>query len=100
MITRLRVGWKKSVFHNHMHRAIIDLNRYRRSDLSLIDASIGLADFHLGGRHCSPPVNKIVAGFDPVHVDRIGAELLGLDWKQIPHLLHEFETNNHGSEYH
>lgn len=79
-------GWKKSVFHKNMHQAIIDLNLHRSSDLSLIDASLGLADFHLGGRHCSPPINKIIAGFNPVEVDRQAAQLLGLDWKQIPHL--------------
>lgn len=82
-------GWKKSVFHNNVHRAIIDLNRYRQPDLSLIDASIGLADFHLGGRRCSPYVNKIIAGFNPVAVDRRAAQLLGLDWQHIPHLLQE-----------
>ncbi|UCD89567.1 MAG: DUF362 domain-containing protein [Desulfobacterales bacterium] len=82
-------GWKKSFFHNNMQQAIIELNQYRRPDLSLIDASIGLADFHLGGRHCTPAVNKIVAGFNPVEVDRKAAQLLDLDWKQIPHLLQE-----------
>ena len=82
-------GWKKSVFHKNMHQAIVDLNRYRQPDLSLIDASIGLADFHLGGRHCSPPTKKIVAGSNPVKVDRRAAQLLGLDWKHIPHLLQE-----------
>jgi uncharacterized protein (DUF362 family) len=82
-------GWKKSVFHKNMHQAIIDLNRYRQPDLSLIDASIGLADFHLGGRHCSPAVKKIITGFNPVEVDRRAAQLLGLDWKDIPHLLQE-----------
>ncbi len=79
-------GWKKSVFHQNLQRAIVELNRYRSPDLSLMDASVGLADFHLGGRHCSPPLNKIIAGFSPLEVDRKAAELLGLDWKQIPHL--------------
>lgn len=80
-------GWKKSAFHSDIHQAIIDLNRYRQPDLSLIDASVGLADFHLGGRHCSPAVKKIIAGFNPVEVDRRAARLLGFDWKKIPHLL-------------
>ncbi len=79
-------GWKKSVFHHNMHQAIVELNRYRTPDLSLMDASVGLADFHLGGRHCSPPINKIIAGFSPLEVDRKAAELLGLNWEQIPHL--------------
>lgn len=79
-------GWKKSVFHQNLHQAIVELNRYRSPDLSLMDASVGLADFHLGGRRCSPPLNKIIAGFSPLEVDRKAAELLGLDWKKIPHL--------------
>ena len=79
-------GWKKAVFHGNLQQSIIDLNRHRSPDLSVMDASMGLADFHLGGRCCSPPVNKIIAGFNPLAVDRCAAELLGLDWQQIPHL--------------
>lgn len=79
-------SWKKSAFHRQMQQAVIDLNRYRRPDLSLLDASIGLADFHLGGRQCSPPPNKLVAGYDPVEVDREAARILGFDWQTIPHL--------------
>jgi uncharacterized protein (DUF362 family) len=78
--------WKKAVFHNRMHQSIIDLNRYRTPDLSLMDATVGMPDFHLGGAHCDPPLNKLIAGFDPVEVDRKGAELLGLEWRKIPHL--------------
>jgi len=79
-------GWKKSIFHNNMQQSIIDLNRYRSPDLSVMDASVGLADFHLGGRHCSPPVKKIIAGFNALQVDRQAADFLGLDWRQIQHL--------------
>jgi len=78
--------WKKAAFHENMHQAIIDLNRYRRADLSLMDATIGLADHHLGGPRCNPPINKIIAGFNPLEVDRAAATILGLDWKRIPHL--------------
>lgn len=78
--------WKKAKFHNSIHRAILDLNRYRRPDFTVMDAAVGLADFHLGGRRCEPAVNRILAGGDPVSVDREGAALLGLDWRKIPHL--------------
>ncbi len=78
--------WKKSTFHDHLHERIVELNRYRRPDITLMDASIGLSEYHLGGPACSPPVKKILAGYDPVSVDRKAASLLGLDWKQIPHL--------------
>ncbi len=79
-------SWKKAVFHGQMHESIIDLNRYRTPDLSLMDATVGMPEFHLGGAHCDPPLNKLLASFDPIAVDRRGAELLGLDWQTIDHL--------------
>ncbi|MBT4087422.1 MAG: DUF362 domain-containing protein [Deltaproteobacteria bacterium] len=78
--------WKKAVFHQEMHLSIIDLNRYIKPDLTVMDATVGLADFHLGGAHCSPPLNRIIAGFDPLEIDRYGANLLGFDWRKISHL--------------
>ena len=78
--------WKKSAFHARMHEAITDLNRYRTPDLTVMDASVGMPEFHLGGPVCNPPVNKILAGFDPKVVDRRSAELLGFDWRHIDHL--------------
>ncbi len=78
--------WKKAVFHENIHQSIIDLNRYRTPDLTILDASVGMAEYHLGGPQCEPPVNKIIAGFNPVEVDRKAAELLGFNWKSIPHL--------------
>lgn len=79
-------SWKKAAFHRRMQASITDLNRYRIPDLTLMDASIGLADYHLGGRHCDPPVGKLVAGFDPYAVDREAARLLGMDWRSVGHL--------------
>ena len=32
--------------------------------LTLLDASIGLAQSHLGGPPCEPPVNRILASYD------------------------------------
>ncbi|RMF43648.1 MAG: DUF362 domain-containing protein [Deltaproteobacteria bacterium] len=78
--------WKKSAFHRRVHQAIVDLNRYCRPDLALIDASVGLAEHHLGGPPCNPPVERLVAGFDPVAVDAAGALLLGRDWRDIEHI--------------
>ncbi|MFP4453534.1 MAG: hypothetical protein ACLFNW_08425 [Desulfobacterales bacterium] len=34
----------------------------------------------------TPPVGKLVAGYDPTEVDRVSAGLLGLDWNKIRHL--------------
>ena len=51
-----------------------------------MDASIGMAEFHLGGNWCDPPVNHILAGFHAQVVDREAAGLLGLDWHCVGHL--------------
>jgi len=45
-----------------------------------------MAEAHLWGPHCDPPVNRILASFDPVAIDAAGAELLGLDWRTIDHI--------------
>lgn len=79
--------WNKAVFHKNIHESIIDLNKYINPDLTVLDASIGMAEYHLGGPTCNPPINKIVAGYKAKEVDRVGAELLGLDWRNIPHLI-------------
>ncbi|MEW5736972.1 MAG: DUF362 domain-containing protein [Thermodesulfobacteriota bacterium] len=78
--------WKKAAFHEDMHEAIRDLNRYVTPGLTLLDASVGLCTYHLGGPRCRPPVARILAGTDPLAVDREAARLLGLDWRSIDHL--------------
>ena len=78
--------WKKSAFHEQMQTSIFELNRYRKPDLAFIDATIGQAEHHLGGPTCDPPVNKLLAGFDPVAVDAVGAQLLGIPWQQVGHI--------------
>lgn len=78
--------WRKAAFHGRMQQSIVEINRYRTPDLTLMDASVGLADYHLGGPECEPPVRKLLAGFDPLELDRAAAELLGLDWRRIGHL--------------
>lgn len=86
--------WKKAVFHKRMQQSVTDLNRYRSPDLTVMDATIGLPEFHLGGRHCNPPVNKILAGFESVELDRKAAELLHIDWQKIGHLRHRLNSLN------
>jgi uncharacterized protein (DUF362 family) len=79
-------SWKKAAFHQRLDEAIIDLNHHRCADFTVMDASIGLADFHLGGARCDPPVNRILAGADGRALDREAAALLGLDWTRVGHL--------------
>jgi hypothetical protein len=51
-----------------------------------MDCSIGMAEFHLGGAQCDPPINRIIAGFNPWEVDREAAGLLRLNWEDIGHI--------------
>jgi uncharacterized protein (DUF362 family) len=81
-------SWKKSFFHGNMHQSIIEMNKHRMADLVLLDATIGMAEYHLGGKKCNPHVNKLVAGTDSIEVDIIGAELLGIEWQKVPHISH------------
>jgi uncharacterized protein (DUF362 family) len=69
-----------------MQASVFELNCYRKPDLAFIDASVGLAEHHLGGPTCEPPVSRLVAGFDPVAVDAAGAGLLGIPWRQVGHI--------------
>lgn len=79
-------GWKKSSFHLRMQASVADLARHRAPDFTLMDASVGMAEYHLGGPECDPPLATLLAGFDAREVDREGARLLGLDWKSVGHL--------------
>lgn len=82
--------FRKSKLHGNnnseLHQIIVELNTYRKPDLSILDATLGMAEAHLWGRYCDPPVNKILASFDPVALDAIGARLLGFDWRNIGHI--------------
>jgi len=78
--------WKKASFHNHMQDSIIGLCQYRIPDFILMDASVGLAEYHLGGPTCDPPVNKLLVSDDPFKADQCAAELLKINPKNIKHI--------------
>ncbi|GAB7021773.1 DUF362 domain-containing protein [Salidesulfovibrio brasiliensis] len=79
-------SWKKAVFHQRMHQSVRDLCRYVSPTFTLMDASVGLADFHLGGATLSPPAGKLIAGCNALECDRTAATLLGRNWRDIGHL--------------
>ncbi|MBI5892097.1 MAG: DUF362 domain-containing protein [Deltaproteobacteria bacterium] len=78
--------WKKSAFHERMQESILDLNRYRTPDFTILDATVGMKEAHLWGPTCDPHPNIIAAGFDPVAIDAYGAGLLKKDWRKIGHI--------------
>ncbi len=79
-------SWGKSAFHDQIEAAIFDLNQYRCPDFTLLDARIGMAEAHLWGRYCDPPVGRLAAAWDPVAIDSYGAFLLGKKWHTIGHI--------------
>jgi uncharacterized protein (DUF362 family) len=79
-------SWKKATFHQQIGQAVADLNRYRSPDFTLLDASVGMAESHLGGATCNPPIGLLVAGFDSVAIDAYGTQLLGKSWHEIEYI--------------
>jgi uncharacterized protein (DUF362 family) len=78
--------YKKWGLHAQLEVAIMELNRFRKPDLTLIDAAIGMPKAHLWGPHCDPPIAKLVGSYDPVAADRVGCDLLGKDWRRVEHI--------------
>ncbi len=78
--------WKKASFHTGIQDAVLDLNRYRAADFTLLDATVGMPEAHLWGAVCDPPVNILAASHDPVAIDAYGANLLQRDWRDIGHI--------------
>lgn len=78
--------WKKAAFHDNIQAAILDLNRYRSADFTLLDATVGMQEAHLWGPTCEPPPNQLAAAHDPVALDAFGAGLLKKKWQEIGHI--------------
>jgi len=80
-----RGSWNKSKLHSpSTHRSIVDICLYRRPDLCVVDASMALTGMHLAGT--PRKLGLVLAGFDPVAVDAVGAGLLGHDPAKIEYL--------------
>jgi uncharacterized protein (DUF362 family) len=80
-------GWNKAGLHSlGVDECIVDINCYRKPDLSLVDARIGQFGNEIYGHAAKPPFNIIFGGFDAVAVDFLAAKLLGHDPLRIKHL--------------
>jgi uncharacterized protein (DUF362 family) len=78
-------GWNKSKLHHpSTDKSVVDVCRYKRPDLSIVDASVALTGMHLAGK--KKKIGLILAGFDPVAVDTVGSELLGHDPRRLTYL--------------
>jgi len=86
-------GWNTAKLHNpSTDKSVVDICRYKKPDLSVVDASVALSGMHLSGT--PNKLGLILASFDPVAVDTVGSRLMGHDPKKLPYLT--LSNNLHG----
>ncbi|MHC4562798.1 MAG: DUF362 domain-containing protein [Planctomycetota bacterium] len=80
-----RGAWNKSDLHSpSTHSSVVDICCYKRPDLCVVDASVGLSGAHLHGE--ARTFGTILAGADPVAVDAVGSKLLGHKPEKIKYI--------------
>lgn len=78
----------KGVMHGSLHKKIADLASLMQEKIKfhIVDGIIGSDGFELGG---SPiRMDLIIAGADPVAVDRVGSAIIGYGPKRAKYLIH------------
>lgn len=78
--------YPKSIMHSNLHKKIADLVSVLRSKMKfqIIDGIIGSNGWELGGQPIQ--MDLIVAGEDPVAVDRVGSEIIGFGLNKVKYL--------------
>jgi len=74
----------KGVMHGHLNEKIADLASIVTPKLAVIDGIIGGEVSETSGHPVE--MNLLIAGTDPVAVDVVGAEVMGVDSKNVKHL--------------
>jgi len=80
----------QSFYHPNINDVIVDLARYVRPNLSVIDAIVGMEGVVTGN---PVRVNRIIAGRKPVSVDSTLAKVMGFDSERIRHLVKASKHN-------
>jgi uncharacterized protein (DUF362 family) len=75
----------KMFYHPHINQIILDLNRFIRPDLGIIDAIIGLEK--IWDSKSKKRVNAIIVGKNPVSVDSTLARIMGFNPEKIFHIV-------------
>lgn len=75
----------KGSMHSHLSSNIVDLASIIKPDLAVIDGIIAGEGHESSGDPVE--MNLVVAGTDPVAVDAVGAEIMGIPLKYAKHLL-------------
>jgi len=76
----------KSIIHSNLYKKIADLVSVLRSRMKfqIIDGIIGSDGWELGGKPIK--MDLIIAGEDPVAVDRVGSAIMGFGWDKVKYL--------------
>ena len=76
----------KSIMHSNIHKKIADLVSILRSKMKfqIIDGIIGSDGWELGGKPIQ--MDLIIAGEDPVAVDRVGSAIMGYGLDKVKYL--------------
>ncbi len=76
----------KSIMHSKLHKKIADLVSVLRSKMKfqIIDGIIGSNGWELGGKPIQ--MDLIIAGEDPVAVDRVGSAIMGYELDKVKYL--------------
>ena len=83
----------KSIMHSKIHKKIADLVSVLRSKMKfhIIDGIIGSDGWELGGKPIQ--MDLIIAGEDPVAVDRVGSAIMGYGVDKVKYLKYGEEKN-------
>jgi uncharacterized protein (DUF362 family) len=74
----------KTFYHSHINDVIIDLNRFVKPDLCIVDAIVGMEGVERG---ITRRVNALIVGKNPVSVDATMARIMGFKPERIRHLV-------------
>jgi uncharacterized protein (DUF362 family) len=82
------LGGRRNVFHQKIHRIILELGQLLRPTLAILDGTVSMmATGPTGGSLADlKPTKTLIAGTDPVAVDACGIELLDRSPADLPHL--------------
>jgi uncharacterized protein (DUF362 family) len=89
-----RIGVKELKYEFELEHAVVDLISVLSPNLTVIDGITAQEGYKPGsaGVSGSPlPFDTVIAGFDPVATDAIGAYLMGFDPMEIPLIRRAFE---------
>jgi uncharacterized protein (DUF362 family) len=82
----LEAGWNKGELHKiGIDESIFDINLYKKPDLTICDARVGVRGGELGGEEFH--IGKVFASFDPVALDSHLAKIFGYKIEDIKYLV-------------